>query len=202
MFRALVLFLAMCLSSALYASGVVSPWTITAKVPPVEKHVGDTVANGMIGLAVTRIPFTTDQTVLYGSYERTWPGSVSCLVRSFHFLSLRVSIDGVALDHPEQLINYRQTVDFQRAAITTSFEYEGNAAIEYTVRALRQLPQSALMEVRVHAKQPLGISVETAMDLPSSDVATPWREERVFAWLTNVRAYGPDKTEQGAAANP
>lgn len=181
------------------AAGVIASvpnvWSIDSGPIGGGRYFGETVANGMIGMQVTPVPFRTQQTVIYGAYERMWPGSVSCTVRSFNFLNLAVAFDGIPIERSEQIQGLRQSVDFKNAAVTTSFDYEDKARIVYSVRALRHLPHTALMDVTVIAKRPLTLTVTSIMEAPAPSAAVLGRPDKVVPWLTQVQQF--DSTNEG-----
>jgi trehalose/maltose hydrolase-like predicted phosphorylase len=161
-------------------------------------YFAETVANGMIGIQVMPVPFSTQQTVIYGAYERMWPGSVSCTVRSFNFLNLAVAINGVRIERREQTRQFHQSIDFKNAAVATAFDYGDVATIVSSVRALRHLPHTALMDVTITAKRPLTLTVSTIMQSPATAGADPWHPERVLQWLTQVQRFN-SSPEEGVA---
>lgn len=167
-------------------------WKIASYSIDPQHYFAETVANGMIGMLVPAVPFRTQQTELYGAYERLWPGSVSSAVRCFNFLNLAVSIDGERVDRIEQVQQFRQTISFKDAMISTSFDYNGKATITYNVSALRHLPFNALMEVTVIAKRPINLSVSTLMDVPTAEGAVEAVAHPAFTWLNEIRWFGAD----------
>lgn len=62
-------------------------------------------------------------------------------------------------------------LDMQRAAVITSFDYEAKATVVTALRALRQLPYTAMLEVTVIAKRPITLSVRSAI---SASFSAPW----------------------------
>lgn len=182
------------------AAGGTAPsevWSIDSGPIGTGRYFAETVANGMIGIQVMPVPFRTQQTVIYGAYERMWPGSVSCTVRSFNFLNLAVTIDGAPIERREQTQHFHQTVDFKDARVTTSFDYEDKASIVYSVRALRHLPHTALLDVTVTAKHPLMLSVSSIMEAPPASNSIPGWPEKVFSWLTGVQRFESKSFEPG-----
>lgn len=160
-------------------------WNIdTGEISPVH-YLGETVANGMIGFLSTPAPFRTEQTVIYGAYEQLWPGSVSSIIRCFSFLDITMSIDGEPIRSSEQVQHFHQTLSLREGALTTSFDYGDKATIHYTVRALRDLPHNALMEITVVAKRPIRITVGSLMGTPTSERGG----EASFSWLNDTRVF-------------
>lgn len=152
-------------------------------------YYGAAVANGMMGIVSSPEPFRSGQTLAYGGYDSIFPGSVSCLVRSINFLTLGFAIDDQPINERAQLEGFRQTLDFKRAALTTSFRYRNKATVRYTLRALRHLPHTGLMEVTVTAKQPLTIAVDSAFDTAATFEAPALVDMKSFE--RSVVMYGP-----------
>jgi protein-glucosylgalactosylhydroxylysine glucosidase len=164
-------------------------WIIDSGLTISEPYFGETVANGMIGIQVMPEPFKTQQTILSGAYERMWPGSVSAAIRSFNFLHLSVAIDGTLIERREQTSHFHQIIDFQRAVVTTAFDFEDKASVVYSVRALRQLPLTALMDVTVIAKRPLMLSVSSVLGVPENSNPVSWLPAKEVLWLTDVQRF-------------
>lgn len=148
---------ACCISLGVRAQSEDKEWTIEADAIDPARYFGDTVANGAIGIVSAADPFQVSQTLLSGAYDAYQPGTVSRIVATFDFLRLNFGIDGARIQKFEQVKNFRQRLDMREAALTTSFEYQDKASITYTMRALRQLPYVAMLDVTVVAKQPLEI---------------------------------------------
>ena len=147
--------------AALISQTPANPWTIDSGPIDPQHYFGETVANGMLGLRSSADPFRISQILLNGAYEPLEPGGVDVIERTLNFLDLTVSIDGVRIDRADQVTGFHQTLDMKRAVLTTSFDYGDKATIVTSLRALRQLPYTAMLEVRVRARQPITLSVAT-----------------------------------------
>ncbi len=145
------------------AEAAQSAWTIDSGPIDRTHYFGETVANGMLGLRSSADPFRVAQIVMNGAYEPLAPGGVDVIERTLNFLDLRVSIDGVRIENADQVSGFRQTLDMRRAVLTTTFDYGDKATIVTSLRALRQLPYTAMLEVRVTAKQPITLSAASAL---------------------------------------
>jgi protein-glucosylgalactosylhydroxylysine glucosidase len=117
------------------------------------------------------------------------PGSVTSAVRSFNFLNLAVAIDGAPIKRRDQTRHFHQTMDFRHAVVVTAFDVEDKASVVYSVRALRHLPHTALMDVTITAKRPLMLSVSTVMDIPEAYNPVSWQPGQEFSWLTKVQRF-------------
>ena len=130
----------------------ISPWVIKAdKIDPTN-YYGITVANGMIGIVSSPEPFKVKNVVLAGAYDLYGRGRVSNFLNSFNLLNMYLEVDGKRLD-AKMVSNFKQELDMQHAAMTTTFDYADKASIRYTYYSLRQLPFTVLMDVAVTAKQ-------------------------------------------------
>ncbi len=162
------------------------PWRITADHIDPHQYFGESMANNAIGLLSSTTPFRTQQTMLYGAFEPMWRGSVPGSVRSFNFLDLDVRIDGTAIDSASRVRNLRQTLDFKRAVLTTSFDYGDKASVTYALRALRELPYSALLDVTVTARKPIRLDVAAQLEAPRPGEITLFGS-KTFPWLQDVQ---------------
>src|SRR5574338_1097788 len=144
------LFLPFCMAIVFSGSSFaqsVDPWIIKAdKIDP-SNYYGITVANGMIGIVSSPEPFKVKDVVLAGAYDLYGRGRVSNFLRSFNLLNMYLEIDGKRLD-AKSVSNFKQQLDMQHAAFTTTFDYGDKATVTYTYYSLRQLPFTVLMDVR------------------------------------------------------
>jgi trehalose/maltose hydrolase-like predicted phosphorylase len=161
---ALSFILSLCASVSLKAQ---SPWVIkTDKIDPAN-YYGITVANGMIGVVSSPEPFKVKNVVLAGAYDQYGRGRVSNFLNSFNLLNMYLEIDGRRIDG-KMVSNFKQELDMQHAAMTTTFDYGDKASIKYTYYSLRQLPFTVLMDVAVTAKKPVSITAASVMEAPDA----------------------------------
>src|SRR6201989_1810601 len=114
-------------------------WKITAdKIDPAN-YYGITVANGMIGIVSSPEPFKVKNVVLAGAYDLYGRGRVSNFLNSFNLLNMYLEINGRRIS-AGNISNFKQELDMQHAAFTTTFDYGDEATIKYTYYSLRQLP--------------------------------------------------------------
>lgn len=143
------------------------PWVIKAdKIDPAN-YYGITVANGMIGIVSSPEPFKVKNVVLAGAYDLYGRGRVSNFLNSFNLLNMYLEVDGRRLD-AKMVSNFKQELDMQRAAMTTTFDYGDKASIKYTYYSLRQLPYTVLMDVAVTAKKAITITAASVMEAPDA----------------------------------
>ncbi|SFP69916.1 glycoside hydrolase family 65 protein [Parafilimonas terrae] len=143
------------------------PWIIKAdKIDP-SNYYGITVANGMIGIVSSPEPFKVKDVVLAGAYDLYGRGRVSNFLRSFNLLNMYLEVDGKRLD-ATSVSNFRQQLDMQHAAFTTSFDYGDKASVQYTYYALRQLPYTVLSNISITAKKDINITAASVMEAPDA----------------------------------
>lgn len=161
---ALSLVIGLCASAGLKAQ---NPWVIKAdKIDPAN-YYGITVANGMIGVVSSPEPFKVKNVVLAGAYDLYGRGRVSNFLNSFNLLNMYLEIDGQRIDG-KMVSNFKQELDMQHAAMTTTFDYGDKASIKYTYYSLRQLPFTVLMDVAVTAKKAISITAASVMEAPDA----------------------------------
>jgi trehalose/maltose hydrolase-like predicted phosphorylase len=145
----------------------ISPWVIKAdKIDPAN-YYGITVANGMIGIVSSPEPFKVKNVVLAGAYDLYGRGRVSNFLNSFNLLNMYLEVDGKRID-AKMVSNFKQQLDMQHAAFTTTFDYGDKASIKYTYYSLRQLPYTVLMDVAVTAKKAVNITAASVIEAPDA----------------------------------
>ncbi|MBD1364211.1 glycoside hydrolase family 65 protein [Mucilaginibacter sp. ZT4R22] len=165
--RKITLFSLLISLSASLGSYAQNPWVIKAdKIDPAN-YYGITVANGMIGVVSSPEPFKVKNVVLAGAYDQYGRGRVSNFLNSFNLLNMYLEVDGKRLD-AKMVSNFKQELDMQHAAMTTTFDYGDKASIKYTYYSLRQLPFTVLMDVAVTAKKPISITAASVMEAPDA----------------------------------
>jgi len=164
-FNILISFLMVITTSQLFAQS--DPWIIQASKIDPTSYYGITVANGMIGIVSSPEPFKVKNVVLAGTYDLYGRGRVSNFLNSFNLLNMRLDINGKAME-AGSVKNFKQELNMQTAAFTSSFDYQDQATIKYTYYSLRQLPFCVLMEVKVTAKKELTINAASVMEAPDA----------------------------------
>jgi Trehalose and maltose hydrolases (possible phosphorylases) len=143
------------------------PWKISADNIDPNNYYGITVANGMIGIVSSPEPFKVKEVVLAGAYDLYGRGRVSNFLKSFNLLNMYLDVDGKRIGNNDA-INMHQQLDMQKAAFTTTFNYEDKASISYTYYSLRNLPYTVLMDVTITAKKDLEITGASVMEAPDA----------------------------------
>jgi trehalose/maltose hydrolase-like predicted phosphorylase len=165
--KKIMLFSLLISLSASVRSYAQNPWVIKAdKIDPAN-YYGITVANGMIGVVSSPEPFKVKNVVLAGAYDQYGRGRVSNFLNSFNLLNMYLEVDGKRLD-AKMVSNFKQELDMQHAAMTTTFDYGDKASIKYTYYSLRQLPFTVLMDVAVTAKKAINITAASVMEAPDA----------------------------------
>jgi len=142
-------------------------WAIeTDNIDP-KNYFGETVANGMIGLVSSTLPFQSAKTFINGAYDVLRQGEPSCILSGFDFLRLELRIDGSSVN---EVHRFHQTLELKGAFLKTSFEVGDKASVIYGLRALRQLPYNALMDITIVAKRPLTIMVASTVSSPGESL--------------------------------
>jgi trehalose/maltose hydrolase-like predicted phosphorylase len=161
------LLITLCAPLVVSAQGGIDPWNIKAdKIDPAN-YYGITVANGMIGIVSAPEPFKVKNVVLTGAYDLYGRGRVSNFLNSFNLLNMYLEVDGKRIDI-KNISNFKQELDMQHAAFTTTFDYGDKATIKYTYYSLRQLPFTVLMDVSVVAKKAINITSASVMEAPDA----------------------------------
>lgn len=129
-----------------------------------ENYNGVTLANGRIGLVSGADLFAVSEIVLNGVYDREYAGGVSRLVRAPLYTGLQLNIEGQPVDHAA-VSHWKQSLDMRHASLTTSVQYHG-IRIEYTLRALRNLPFMSLGEIAITPDKDVDIELVNKVSFP------------------------------------
>lgn len=150
------------LSPASAANHVPDGWCIETQSR--ENYNGVTLANGRIGLVSGADLFAVSEIVLNGVYDREYAGGVSRLVRAPLYTGLQLKIEGQPVDHAA-VSHWKQSLDMRHASLTTSVQYHG-VRIEYTLRALRNLPFMSLSEIAITPDKDVDIELVNKVSFP------------------------------------
>lgn len=144
------------------ANHVLDGWCIETQSR--ENYNGVTLANGRIGLVSGADLFAVSEIVLNGVYDREYAGGVSRLVRAPLYTGLQLKIEGQPVDHAA-VSHWKQSLDMRHASLTTSVQYHG-VRIEYTLRALRNLPFMSLGEIAITPDKDVDIELVNKVSFP------------------------------------
>ncbi len=141
-------------------------WTIKADSINPAHYFGETVANGMIGIVSSPVPFTVKDVVLNGAFDLYGRGRVSNILKTFNFVNMHLDIDGQRIENGSQVQHMQQVLDMKHAGLTTTFDVGEKAAVSYTYYSLRQLPYTALVDISIQAKKDIEIVPASVMEAP------------------------------------
>lgn len=144
-----------------------SAWQIIGKDINPAQYYGVTVANGMIGLVSSPEPMKVKDVVLNGAFDTYGRGRVSNILKVFNFANMNLDVDGQRIS-PRDIANYRQTLDMQKAALTTTFDVKDKLSVRQTMMALRHLPFSELTMVELTAKKDCDIIPMSVIESPEN----------------------------------
>lgn len=144
-----------------------NPWGIEVSNPDKSNYYGITSGNGMIGVISSPEPLKVKEVVLAGVYDMYGRGRVSNFLPSFNLLNMQLMQGENALNVAD-MKNLRQEMDFKTAMFKGSFDYKDLFSVEYSYCALRHLPYSVLMDIKVTAFKKTEIIFCNQMETPSS----------------------------------
>jgi len=141
-------------------------WTIKADSINPANYFGETVANGMLGIVSSPQPFTVKDIVLNGAFDTYGRGAVSNIMKTFNFVNMYLDVDGSRIEQASQVGHLTQVLDMKHANLSTSFDYGDKVSVRCTYYALRQLPYTALVDIRIKALTDVEIGVASVMEAP------------------------------------
>ena len=176
----------------------------TQKAP----YTGIALSNGRIGLLSSPEPFRIQHTILNNVFDIEPRLQVSQVVRGMDFGNLDVFVDGEQIT-AENISNWRQTIDMKGAAFSTRFEVAGKARIACTIYALRNVPYTGYIDIKIEALEDIALEVigkintppnyqipqnsyqvlndlETSMPILQSVAQTPFGKHRVATAATFI----------------
>ncbi|KAB7732275.1 glycoside hydrolase family 65 protein [Rudanella paleaurantiibacter] len=163
----LLLALSCGVATGLQAQTTHADWQLVGQNINPANYYGITVANGMIGLVSSPEPMKVKDVVLNGAFDTYGRGRVSNILKVFNFANMNLDVDGTRIG-PRDIANYRQTLDMQKAALTTTFDYKDKVSVRQTMMALRHLPFSALTMVEITAQKDCEISPMSVIESPEN----------------------------------
>lgn len=130
-------------------------WSIN--VNSKENYNGVTLANGRIGLVSGADLFSISEIVLNNVFDKEFAGGVSRTVRAPKFTNIILKIDGITVK-PSNTTDWEQTLNMKEAYLRTFVNYNGTK-IDYTLRALRNLPYMALGTIEIVPEKDINIEI-------------------------------------------
>jgi trehalose/maltose hydrolase-like predicted phosphorylase len=141
-------------------------WTIPSGPINPSAYFGETVANGMLGIVSSPDPFTVKEVVLNGTFDSYGRGGVSNILKTFNLVNMYLDVDGERIERGSQVRDMQQVLDMKHANLSTHFEFADKISVDYTYYSLRQLPNTALVDVTVTAKKDVEIVPASVMQAP------------------------------------
>jgi trehalose/maltose hydrolase-like predicted phosphorylase len=142
-----------------------SPWHIVAKDINPANYFGVTVANGMVGIVSSPEPMRVKDVVLNGVYDYYQRGRVSNILKTFNHVNMNLDVDGRRIGRRD-IANFTQTLDMQKAALTTTFDVGDKLSVRHTMMSLRHLPYTALIVVEMTAKKDVLVTPASVIEAP------------------------------------
>ena len=159
-------------------------WNIT--VNDSSDYTGIVLANGRIGMLSSNKPLEIQHIVLNNVYDVDPVLEVSQILHGMNFGNLDMFIDGEKIDS-KNISDWKQTLNMKEAVLTTSFSFKNKARISYSVYALRNLPYSGYLDIKVQANEAIKLKV-------AGKIITPERfqkPENSFEILRDVETTMP-----------
>lgn len=142
-----------------------SGWMIEAKSINPGNYYGVTLGNGMIGLVSSSEPMRVKDVVLNGAFDNYGRGRTSNILKGFSFANMSLVVDNQMVSSAN-ISNYNQTLDMKHAVLIETFNVGNKATVTYTLRALRELPFSSLIQMKIVAHKDITITPSNAIEAP------------------------------------
>ncbi|MEL7194338.1 MAG: glycoside hydrolase family 65 protein [Bacteroidota bacterium] len=157
--------------SLIYAQDIrqKSPWLIEADGMDPENYYGITAANGMVGLVSSAQPLQVEEVVLNGVFDTYGRGRVSNILKGFNFANMFLKVGQGEAKESISFGNiqfYRQYLDMKDGTFHASFQFNDQVRVAYSLRALRHLPFTSMIEVEVTALTDVGVDVGSEIQAP------------------------------------
>lgn len=128
-------------------------------------YTGIVVANGRIGVLPSQEPFKTKQIILNNVYDKESQLGVSRILEGMNFGNLDVFIDDELVSE-SNITNWKQTLNMKKGSFTTTFLFKNKANISYTFYALRNVPYSSYIDIKIEANQDIKIKCSGHIETP------------------------------------
>lgn len=127
------------------------------------------VGNGCLGLLPGKAPMSLKSVMLSNVYDGRSRNGVSRIAACPNPFALRLSVDGIPVS-ADGASTRTQTLDMRRASFGDRFTVDGKARVDWTIRALRELPYAGLVSIEVQALQDIRLGVEGLITEPKAFV--------------------------------
>ncbi|WP_378178860.1 glycoside hydrolase family 65 protein [Aquimarina sp. SS2-1] len=138
-------------------------WTLTTTNN--QNYTGVVSANGRIGILPSATILRTDKIILNNVYDKESPLGVSRILLGMNFGNLDLYINNSKLTN-DNISNWKQTLNMKEGSFTTSFTYNSNAEISYTLYALRNVPYSAYIDFEIKTLKDIDLRVVGKIQTP------------------------------------
>ena len=143
------------------------PWMITTNKIETNNYFGITSANGILGLVSSPSPLQIEHVVLGGVYDIYGKGRVSNFLPGINMLNTELKINGKIVN-ASNISNFVQTLNMKNAVFSASFDVDNLAHVEYSYMALRHLPYSCLLSVKIIPQADISIDVANIQSISES----------------------------------
>lgn len=164
-FKIFSVFLFICLAT--FEVKGQDPWIIKATKTSPSEYYGITSANGVVGIISSPEPLKIKEVVLAGVYDMFGRGRVSNFLPSFNLLNMQLMVGEEKIDI-RNISNMQQSLDMRYGIFHASFDYKDELRVEYSYCALRHLPYSVLLDIKLIAKKNINITCSNQMETPAS----------------------------------
>lgn len=154
-----------------------SDWQIQATDIDPNNYYGITLANGMVGLVSSPEPMKLKDVVLNGVFDNYQRGRVSNILKTFSHMNMNLEVDGMQINRGN-ISKYVQTLDMQKAILTTTYNVGEKVSIKQELMSLRNLPYTAMSIVEITAKKDIEIVPSNYIEAPKhlSDIRNFYSE--------------------------
>ncbi|MFU8813604.1 MAG: glycosyl hydrolase family 95 catalytic domain-containing protein [Balneolaceae bacterium] len=142
-----------------------SGWVLEADDIDPNNYFGITSANGMVGIVSSAEPLKVSDTVLNGVYDFYGRGRVSNILRGFNFAGMNLDVNGERINR-NNISDMHQRLHMRNSTIETTFTHNGLVDVTHTVRALRHLPFTSMIDLEVTALQDVTIRPASVIEAP------------------------------------
>ena len=112
-------------------------------------------------------PLKISRVVLGGFYDIYGKGRVNNFLHGINMLDTELQINGTKVK-ASQISGYKQTLDMRQGLFCGEFDYQSLARIEYQYTALRHLPYSCILRVRIVPKENIEVAVANILTVHES----------------------------------
>ncbi|WP_321281453.1 glycosyl hydrolase family 95 catalytic domain-containing protein [Marinifilum fragile] len=121
-------------------------WNIVTK--DYSSYAGISVANGRIGIVPSEQPGKTKSIILNHVFDKESENGVSKVLLGINFANLEIVIHGDTLS-TKNCSRWKQVLNMKEAAFITSCRYREDVDFTFTYYALRGMPYSGMIDVKV-----------------------------------------------------